>query len=374
MDVDEKARDEDILIPVSVGSTFVRSLRSYAISPDISNEDDFEVHLFAKEKLSGTPLALGGGHFFRSNAVSPAFLDDDHYRSPQHEKEKPVAVPLAVSSQQLNAGPLSASAPGADGASMANPSEFGIPATLSPSPRPTGLKPRLLTVPIPSLDFSALTGNPEAAPQSSVRLNTAMQTQLKSSLTTHSGDVELRDIPLLLYEGGLLWKIPFNGKSYPQQKWVRLKRPHHDGTTGMTIASLAPQRMPDTSGLAKTVKLRSPLTLCWIDPEKAQDFCNARELVVDPGAYIVTGHNTPAFFRLASRGKDSTPAPTLCFSIVTGVRTLDFAAENPQLSLQWINALKSLCKLVNHSQPSSSQTRGSFEVATLDGAYTWFVC
>ena len=140
-----------------------------------------------------------------------------------------------------------------------------------------------------------------------------------------------------IWDGGYLWKIPYNGKGAPEKRIVALKR-----------ATIYP------SPSAKAVRINRggaisgpdqyiayPPTLMWYNADKPGEIKNARELVLLEGSCLMEGHNTNAFYKLTSRDK-RVPRAELCFSMMTTTRTLDMAAESVQDANQWKDALHAL--------------------------------
>ena len=68
-------------------------------------------------------------------------------------------------------------------------------------------------------------------------------------------------------------------------------------------------------------------TLTWYNSDKPGQVKNARELILYEGTCLMEGHNTNAFYKLASKDKPL-PRPELCFSMMTTTRSLDMAAES----------------------------------------------
>ena len=180
----------------------------------------------------------------------------------------------------------------------------------------------------------------------SSRLN--VQLQLLKKL-----DDDFVDMEKILWEGGLLWKVPFNGKGIPESRIVSLKRSASasiyakavriiDGDKRGDSVNLMYRKGNNKGGEDGTIVgyIVYPPTLVWYDAnsERPDEIRNARELVLVEGSYIVTGHNTPAFSKLISR-EGPIPRPDLCFSVVTNVRTLDLAAETTKSSSDWKRAL-----------------------------------
>lgn len=141
----------------------------------------------------------------------------------------------------------------------------------------------------------------------------------------------------LLWEGGSLWKIPYNGKGQAENRVVALKRAAQPGMYSRRIQLTSPLGdviLPNTA----PHYICFPPTLIWYAASKPGEMKNARELVLYEGTYLVEGHSTPAFRKLAHRD-GALPRRELCFSVVTSSRTLDLAAESIEIALEWKIAL-----------------------------------
>lgn len=151
-------------------------------------------------------------------------------------------------------------------------------------------------------------------------------------------------LPMILWNGGILWKIPYNGKSLPETRMVMIKRAPAPGPKARPVRVLA----QDDANVASipVAYIAFPPTLIWASAENPGDMKHARELVLHDGTYIVEGHQTPAFWKILTKGNPAPPAE-LCFSIVTGTRSLDLAAETRKEATMWKNALFTLLVMLS---------------------------
>lgn len=118
---------------------------------------------------------------------------------------------------------------------------------------------------------------------------------------------QMASLPQLLWKGGILWKIPFNGRGLPERRLVMIKRVHRPTAKSKPVRILGPDLL-----FAETVTPRKdgagvgyisfPPTVIWANPEKPDDLSNARELILGIGAHLVEGHQSPAFWKTQSRG------------------------------------------------------------------------
>lgn len=169
-------------------------------------------------------------------------------------------------------------------------------------------------------------------------------------------DEDILDVHKILWEGGFLWKIPFNGKGIPERRTVSIKRAPYPSIYSKAVRILGGGTSNDVlagGGLGTIAGYISyPPTLIWYDPDKAGEELNARELALVDGAHVVSGHSTPAFWKLSDR-EGPTPRPELCFSMVTGIRSLDLAAETSRSSGEWKRALNALLSAIATDDQSS---------------------
>ena len=154
-------------------------------------------------------------------------------------------------------------------------------------------------------------------------------------------------LPSVLWEGGKLWKIPYNGKGMPEERMVMIKRSPRPGSQARPVRVLAAGEVSSDGAVSIPVAyIEYPPTLIWYNADKPNESKFARELVLVEGAYVVEGHQTPAFWKLVNRGSPM-PPKELCFSIVTSNRTLDFAAESLREANIWKNAIHILLVMLS---------------------------
>ena len=153
-------------------------------------------------------------------------------------------------------------------------------------------------------------------------------------------------IPMILWEGGGLWKIPFNGKGPAERRTLVVKRSPQPGQHARPIRVLAHGEEVEGGAVAVPVAYISfPPILCWMNPAAASS-SGAREMLLMDGTYVVGGHNTPAFWKYVNRG-GALPGASLCFSVVTSSRTLDLAADSPEEAGAWMKAIQMLLALLS---------------------------
>ena len=175
--------------------------------------------------------------------------------------------------------------------------------------------------------------------------------QYSSQYTTDDG-TKVIYLPKLLWEGGFLWKIPFNGRGAPERRFVAIKRAAHASIYARAI-SVSKNGVADGSvANGVTGYMCYPPTLIWHDCDKSgREIKNAREMALVEGAHVVAGHNTPAFWKLASRDGPM-PRPELCFSVVCSARTLDLAAEGHNICESWKRGLLGMLIALSPDQAS----------------------
>mmetsp|Transcript_24624 Transcript_24624/g.36263 ORF Transcript_24624/g.36263 Transcript_24624/m.36263 type:complete len:2041 (+) Transcript_24624:160-6282(+) len=202
---------------------------------------------------------------------------------------------------------------------------------------PQGSVPRLQLPRSDSRSFSTPHQEGDRMHHVGERVTTAVQPKLLGD-QSHSG------LPLLLWKGAILWKIPYNGRGLPERRLVMIKRASHPGPRAKPVSILSGDEMgANKSPLGYIVH---PPTIIWANPDKKDDLGNARELTLYEGAHVVEGHQSPAFWKCKSRG-NPLPPEQLCFSIVTSSRSLDLAAESVQEALAWKNAVHTLLVIMS---------------------------
>jgi len=179
----------------------------------------------------------------------------------------------------------------------------------------------------------------------------AQKEAIQKSLTPVSS-TNCSTFPMLLWKGGILWKIPYNGRGVPERRVVMIKRATLPGKKSKPVQLLVTNADGSTTIKKKKSSetyIANPPTIIWANPDKPSDLKNARELVLYEGAHIVLGHQSPAFWKSKNRG---TPLPPeqFCFSIITSSRSLDLAAESIEEVVAWKNALHMLLVLMSPNQ------------------------
>lgn len=150
---------------------------------------------------------------------------------------------------------------------------------------------------------------------------------------------KFNSLPAVLWDGGKLWKVPYNGKGMPEERIVMIKRALRPGPQARPVRILSKgEENTDGAASVPVAYIAYPPAIIWYSADKPNESKFAREIVLVDGAYLVDGHQTPAFWKMVNRG---TPMPPkeLCFSIVTSTRTLDLAAETLREANAWKNAI-----------------------------------
>lgn len=119
-----------------------------------------------------------------------------------------------------------------------------------------------------------------------------------------------------VWEGDVLWKIPFSKAGVPRRKFFQVVR--------------AKERADDGA---------ERLLLQWSDPARRSQ--KPRSLPLDSVVQIRKGHKTMAFEQqLHKRGAACVRDPRLCFSLVAKARTIDIAAMSMQQRDDWLEGLR----------------------------------
>ena len=123
-----------------------------------------------------------------------------------------------------------------------------------------------------------------------------------SSVLQQTGASKYSGLPMLLWKGDILWKVPFNGRGLPERRLVMIKRASSPGPHAKPVQVLSAGASQDTTG-APVAYIIYPPTLVWANPDKPDDLSNARELSLFEGAHLVEGHKSTAFWKSKSRGE-----------------------------------------------------------------------
>jgi len=154
---------------------------------------------------------------------------------------------------------------------------------------------------------------------------------------TAASKEEVFVISSILWDGGYLWKIPYNGKGAPERRIIALKRATVYPSPGSRAVRV------DRGGSLSPPEnyISFPPTLMWYNSDKPGQIKNARELILYEGTCLMEGHNTNAFYKLATSDRP-VPKPELCFSMMTSTRSLDLAAETTDSAMLWKDAMHAL--------------------------------
>ena len=98
------------------------------------------------------------------------------------------------------------------------------------------------------------------------------------------------NLPIKVWKGSLLWKIPFKGSQLAEQRFVRIKRAPLNGEHAMPIRVISRDRALDQLSF-----IVFPPTIVWSNPEKVDDINNGRELILDGPIDILDGYESKAF-------------------------------------------------------------------------------
>jgi hypothetical protein len=157
---------------------------------------------------------------------------------------------------------------------------------------------------IPNLDLSRTATNLSNRPVSAAPSENKSQRkkgQSQSSSPDYSG------LPLILWKGGILWKIPYNGNGRPERRHVVIKKSSKAGKHSRTVKIITNSE----SSLHQTGLIFYPPTILWANPDKPDDLQHARELTLYEGSHVVEGYQSPAFWKNKTRGKKISPFRSL---------------------------------------------------------------
>jgi hypothetical protein len=145
---------------------------------------------------------------------------------------------------------------------------------------------------VPALDLSH-THNSNSRPTSAPSTNKSRSKDVKDSSPNYSG------LPLLLWKGGILWKIPYNGRGRPERRHVMIKKALKPGKHARSVRIIT----KEDSSLHQTGLIYYPPTIMWANPDKPDDLQSARELTLFEGAHVVEGYQSSAFWKSKTGGE-----------------------------------------------------------------------
>jgi hypothetical protein len=181
-----------------------------------------------------------------------------------------------------------------------------------PSSRRRQSMPKLNLVAEPTRPFS---GAPKRHAVVPPRPSSAIVHPNNLFTQSEGSEQDLTSLPHLLWKGGILWKIPFNGRGLPERRLVMIKRVTRPTAKSKPVRILGPDLLfaPAETSTPRTGAgvgyISFPPTVIWANPEKPDDLSNARELSLSVGAHIVEGHQSPAFWKTQSRGHHPLSSP-----------------------------------------------------------------
>ena len=180
------------------------------------------------------------------------------------------------------------------------------------------------------------------------------------SSSSSSSSSSTRGIPIILWEGCIVWKIPFNGKSIPELRQVAIKRASRPGPHAI------PVHVVDASGetVIPIAYISSPPTLTWHNPNKSGEYRNARELILSDDAHLLRGRETAAFQKLQRRGIKLPPDEN-SFSVISAARTLDIATDTDDSARNLYDAIEVIIMIMQdcglHTMSASASDSEQFD-------------
>jgi hypothetical protein len=102
------------------------------------------------------------------------------------------------------------------------------------------------------------------------------------------------NLPLTVWNGSILWKIPYSGKGLAEKRYVRIKRAPTSGRHAAPIRLISRKPQAENERLQYIV---TPPTIVWSNPEKADDINNGREIVLTGAMDLLEGYESRAFLK-----------------------------------------------------------------------------
>jgi hypothetical protein len=106
------------------------------------------------------------------------------------------------------------------------------------------------------------------------------------------------NIPVTVWNGSILWKVPYNGRGLAEKRFVRIKRAPRSGLHAAPIRVISRNHSEN-----KVSYIVTPPTIVWSNPEKPDDIHNAREVVLNGSFRIVEGYESRAFLKSLDSSK-----------------------------------------------------------------------
>lgn len=130
----------------------------------------------------------------------------------------------------------------------------------------------------------------------------ARQKTLPRSKSAGAGDmIEQLDavfnMPVTVWQGSILWKIPYNGRGIAEKRFVRIKRAPLNGDHAMPVRIISRSNRSTSQRYTDYGHIVFPPAIVWSNPEKADDSQNAREVRLDGAVQITEGYESRAFLK-----------------------------------------------------------------------------
>jgi ankyrin repeat protein len=184
----------------------------------------------------------------------------------------------------------------------------------------------------------------------------------------------------LLWNGSIVWKVPFHTIGSCQRRLLRLRR-----SCESTDQSLTVKVKEDGTSKYDVEEIACPIALEVINPQ-IQGRNSSKCFAFDQITAIREGHQTPAFHAFMARhGHEAIPASKLCFSICLRHRSIDLYTDTENIKLTLVRAildLKGQSASISFPQrqqsllESSAFTRKSFFTSARSGdagTFRWYL-
>jgi hypothetical protein len=132
------------------------------------------------------------------------------------------------------------------------------------------------------------------------------------------------NIPAPVWNGSILWKVPFNGRGLAEKRFVRIKRAPRSGLHATPIRVISRNHSENVISY-----IVSPPTIVWSNPEKPDDIHNAREVVLSGNFRLVEGYESRAFLKSIDSSKPSLFPSFLLFPYLFSSHLISDRASSP---------------------------------------------
>ena len=157
---------------------------------------------------------------------------------------------------------------------------------------------------------------------------------LEEDYTNSSGTII---VDPLLWNGSIVWKVPFHTVGSSQRRFLRLRRSCEHSENNIPV-----KVKEDGVSTFAVKRIASPIALELVNPQ-IEGSKSSKFFVFDDITAIREGHQTPAFLAFIARhGHFIVPSGNHCFSICFRHRSIDLYTDTEQMRSLWVKAILEL--------------------------------